>query len=1008
MKRQQWKILLISEHADNTFFIQEYLSEAEHLEIALQKSDQPQQALETLKEAGTDIVLLDLSSISVPANEMIQSVIKTGHTVIALIPGEDHDLMKVALESGADEALFIDMLNTPFLLNTMDYLFELKRQQSEIQELELEVQSYLPLLEKFPEGIAIVNDSRIVIYANPSARELLFGNEHAAHGKAFPLPLDQRSVKTEWTDATHGHSVELELHSCPITWKEEPAFFVVVKDVTDQQRELQEGQQQSEAFQYLLQKLPQGIVIVNSSHEILMINPSAAKFMGKLPDELVGTQFDIPFEEEWSKTRKITIDSTGAVAHIRLEKMLWKGQQAYLFFLEDITEKTRQEEKSLRQKAVLEVIAKTAHRMGSTQNLTEEILPGLAEVGKLTGVHHAIFLGFDKRGSHVDEVIEWVADQHPSLRDYWKQLPIDGFSWLRSRMISEDKPFEMLPHHIAMDVRNQLAFLEKESIPSVTFFPVKTKEKPLGLLVFSMIGQEKRWEEDEQILIQAFGQLLSRSIEKKTSERLARERERLYRIQFENFPDGMVLAELSEDETLLSIREVNDALSHQLGYQKEELLEMTIQQLEDPKRWIESQKNLQTILEDGHAVFEMAYTSKYGGLQPMEVHARAFEISGKKAVLYAVRGVTGRKSQEQKLQIHLQRLKSLRAIDISVASSLDVRSALNLYLDQIIHQLHFDAAAIALIDPASYTLEYQSAKGFARHNPSGLRLRLGEGFGGRVVMENRPIMIAHIQQTHRKDRFLKVVQEEGFYSYYGIPLVARGEVKGVLEVLHRSTMHDDTETLDFMEIMAGQLSVAIDNLSMIQQLKRSVMETQMGLDQVLETWAQSIEDRMRKPKGSSLARALKAVDIGRSLGIAESQLIHVKRGALLSDLGMLSVGEDILFTSESLNEDHWALIHKHPEYARDILQQIPFLKDLMDIPLYHHERWDGEGYPYGLKGDRIPIAARIFKVIDVAEALSQPRPYRDAWSKQEIDAYLEEQSGKEFDPDIVSVMLSQD
>jgi HD-GYP domain-containing protein (c-di-GMP phosphodiesterase class II) len=147
------------------------------------------------------------------------------------------------------------------------------------------------------------------------------------------------------------------------------------------------------------------------------------------------------------------------------------------------------------------------------------------------------------------------------------------------------------------------------------------------------------------------------------------------------------------------------------------------------------------------------------------------------------------------------------------------------------------------------------------------------------------------------------------------------------------------------------------------------------------------------------------LQLAGSAGIPESQLLHIRRGVLLHDIGKMAVPDDILHKSGPLNDDEWVIMRRHPEDAFKMLSPITYLRAAVDIPYCHHEKWDGSGYPRGLKGEAIPLAARLFAVVDVFDALTSDRPYRKAWPADKALAYIREQSGSHFDPRIVKAFL---
>jgi len=140
--------------------------------------------------------------------------------------------------------------------------------------------------------------------------------------------------------------------------------------------------------------------------------------------------------------------------------------------------------------------------------------------------------------------------------------------------------------------------------------------------------------------------------------------------------------------------------------------------------------------------------------------------------------------------------------------------------------------------------------------------------------------------------------------------------------------------------------------------------------------------------------------------VSEVELVHVRRGALLHDMGKLGIPDSILLKPGKLTDEEWVIMRKHPSYAYEMLSPITYLRPALDIPHGHHEKWDGSGYPRGFKGEQIPLAARIFAVVDVWDALCSDRPYRRAWPEEEVREYISSTSGTHFDPRVVEAFLN--
>lgn len=177
-------------------------------------------------------------------------------------------------------------------------------------------------------------------------------------------------------------------------------------------------------------------------------------------------------------------------------------------------------------------------------------------------------------------------------------------------------------------------------------------------------------------------------------------------------------------------------------------------------------------------------------------------------------------------------------------------------------------------------------------------------------------------------------------------------------------------------------------------------------DLTLSGWGKALEYRDRETKGHSLRVTEMTVKLARNLGFSGCELEHIHRGALLHDIGKMAIPDGVLLKNGSLTDAEWEIIKKHPEYARNMLEDIPYLKPALDIPYSHHERWDGSGYPEGLSKEEIPLSARMFAVVDVWDALVSDRPYRQAWPEKKVMAYIREQSGAMFDPKVVEAFFT--
>ena len=211
---------------------------------------------------------------------------------------------------------------------------------------------------------------------------------------------------------------------------------------------------------------------------------------------------------------------------------------------------------------------------------------------------------------------------------------------------------------------------------------------------------------------------------------------------------------------------------------------------------------------------------------------------------------------------------------------------------------------------------------------------------------------------------------------------------------------------DRQEVVQRRNELSMIRYELIDDLRQANKELTDAYETTLEGWSKALELRDYETKGHSQHVTEATIILARDMGVPEEELCHYRRGALLHDIGKMGIPDSILLKKGPLTAEEWEIMHNHPRYAYDLLSSIHFLKSAMDIPFYHHERWDGTGYPCGLKGEQIPLSARIFSVIDVWHALSSNRPYRKAYPKEEVYHYLSTNKGLHFDPVVIDHFLT--
>jgi putative nucleotidyltransferase with HDIG domain len=387
--------------------------------------------------------------------------------------------------------------------------------------------------------------------------------------------------------------------------------------------------------------------------------------------------------------------------------------------------------------------------------------------------------------------------------------------------------------------------------------------------------------------------------------------------------------------------------------------------------------------------------------------AQQTAVAVNNAQLYSLaqRELLQRRETEKRLQLQLRRLSALQDINIAITTNIDLQIPLYLLLEQVTDELKVDAADVLLLDEETQQLVFVAGQGFRTEALKYTKLEIGSGLAGKAAETAEVIRVENLNQENTSLEQSPRFEEEGFVSYFGVPLISKGLVKGVLELFHRSPLDPNADWMDFLGTLTSETAIAVDNAQLFRDLEKSNMDLAVAYETTLEGWARTLELKDRETEGHSQRVVDLTMRLCKKLGVSEEDLEHVRRGALLHDIGKMGVPDSILLKPGDLNDEEWKVMKMHPIFAKEMLLSIPFLKPATDIPYCHHEKWDGSGYPQGLKGEEIPLPARIFAIVDVWDALRSERPYRPAWSDEKAIAEIKRSKGSHFDPVVVEAFL---
>ena len=361
----------------------------------------------------------------------------------------------------------------------------------------------------------------------------------------------------------------------------------------------------------------------------------------------------------------------------------------------------------------------------------------------------------------------------------------------------------------------------------------------------------------------------------------------------------------------------------------------------------------------------------------------------------------------QKTELSLNRLSAQRDINLTISTSLDMKTVLEKLLKLVTDKLEVSAADVLLYDPETSSLKFAAGKDIQPSPAFGSGISIAKDYAGKSIIANQIVSVTREQDLLEGFNRSWKASLKDFHHYEAIPLISQGHPKGVLELFYRTPPSADAEWTDFLSSIASQLAITLDNLELFEKLRISNLELTTAYDATIEGWSKAMELRDQETEGHAKRVVDITLSLARAVGIPEEEMDHIRRGALLHDIGKMAIPDSILFKQGPLTAEETQIMKQHPTFARQLLSPITYLHPGLDIPYCHHEQWDGSGYPQGLKGKEIPLYARIFTVVDVWDALRSDRPYRKSWGEEKVKVHIQRAAGHSFDPEIVDAFINE-
>ncbi len=354
---------------------------------------------------------------------------------------------------------------------------------------------------------------------------------------------------------------------------------------------------------------------------------------------------------------------------------------------------------------------------------------------------------------------------------------------------------------------------------------------------------------------------------------------------------------------------------------------------------------------------------------------------------------------QAKAENWLKRLSLLDTLNQYFAAGQNVHEALQKIIKSIKDTLHADSICLHIKNPDG-TMKIYNRDGFSSPLPNAAELHAETNIEI-AAREKRIVFERDLRERiDPSPQFRAFIEQEGFVTQYCIPITFTNEIRGVVTLFFRERFEPDQTWLAFGQAAAFQIGIALQMQSIIEALDKAYRDLEAANESVIEGLSSALEFRDEETEGHTVRVTELFMTFASQFVQDENELKKMRIGSLLHDIGKIGIPDAVLNKPGPLTPEERTIIQRHPLISKEILSRIPSLYDCIDIPLYHHEKFDGTGYPFGLKGEEIPLSARIFAIIDVYEALVSDRPYRKAWPKQKALDYIRENAGTHFAPDI--------
>ena len=521
---------------------------------------------------------------------------------------------------------------------------------------------------------------------------------------------------------------------------------------------------------------------------------------------------------------------------------------------------------------------------------------------------------------------------------------------------------------------------------------------------------ERRWRRKDGALIEV--QVSANTIEQEgrqfvfvagrdLTERIRAEQR--YRELFEEAPVMYLVVE--NRDGVLYIKDCNGLFPRTLGYQREEVLGRPLIQFytrTSQLRVRERESDCQLSQQGRLAPTECQLVARDGRI--IYTLLRNAPETNPQGDVVGIRMMHMDIGQTKRVEAELRANAIVNDIARSAAGAPDFQSTLQMLADQLGEVINADGCFITLWDEQRQQTIPAAAYGSLRDVCVGLSVKPGERTMTQSVVEDgRTLVVEDVFNSPHLSP--SIAARFPTRALLGLPLMAGAQILGAALIAFNQAHHFTPEEIARAEHLAGPVALAVAKARLLEELKKSHARLAEAYEATLEGWGLALELRDKETEGHTRRVTEMTVRLARAMEIPEDELVHIRRGAWLHDIGKIGIPDNILRKPGRLTFSETAIMRQHPVYAHEMISAIPFLHPAIDIPYRHHEKWDGTGYPGGLRGEAIPRAARLFAVVDVWDALVSDRSYRKAWPVEKVIEHIKLLSSTHFDPAVVEAFL---